>query len=542
MLSLQQIGYHHPNKDLLFDNISLNISTQQKIALIGNNGAGKSTLIRLIAGELKPSGGTIKADGRICYVPQVYGGSYNNCSIAEALGIAPRLQALQAILAGDTREDNYTLLDDDWNIEERCREALDWWGLEHIDLNRKMDTLSGGQKTKVFLAAIRLHDPRIVLMDEPSNHLDVSARDKLYDYIRSTRHTLIVVSHDRFLLNLLPSVAELSSKGLTLYGGNYDFYTEQKAIKERALIEDMQDKEKALRKARDVERETIERQQKMDARGRKKQEQAGLPTISMNTFRNNAEQSTARLKDVHAAKTNMIVQDLQLLRQALPDKDKMKLGFDESALHKGKILVTATDVNYNYGQGPLWQRPLNFQIRSGQRLAIKGCNGSGKTTLINMLTGLLQPTAGNIDRAVFRVICLDQDYALINNRLTILDQARLFNTAHLQEHEIKSRLTHFLFTNTYWDKPCGSLSGGEKMRLMLCCLSLGNDAPDMIVLDEPTNNLDIRNIDILTAAIKDYAGTLLVISHDVHFTVQSGVTHVMDLDQIRNTDWLYELK
>jgi ATPase subunit of ABC transporter with duplicated ATPase domains len=395
VLILQNISYTHSDKEVLFSDINV-ISKPGKIALIGNNGAGKSTLLKIMAGLCAPSAGTVNANSAPYYIPQLFG-QFNNITMAQALNIEQKLKALHSILGGDVTDLNLALLNDDWTIEERCREALHYWGLSDMQLTQRMETLSGGQKTKVFLAGIFIHQPEIILLDEPSNHLDTRGRKLLYDFIQSCSATLIVVSHDRKLLNLLHTVYELSKRGITVYGGNYDFYVQQKAIENNALNEDIRSREKALRKAKEIERETMERQQKLDARGKKKQEKAGLPTISMNTLRNNAEKSTARLKDIHAAKTGDISQELNELRYALPDMDKMKLGFYNSTLHKGKILITATGINYSYEQ-LLWKQALDFQITSGERIALKGLNGSGKTTLIKIALGNLQPSVGTITR------------------------------------------------------------------------------------------------------------------------------------------------
>ncbi|WP_254412561.1 ABC-F family ATP-binding cassette domain-containing protein [Dyadobacter diqingensis] len=528
MLILQNITYIHPDRDLLFENISLNVRKQDKIALIGNNGSGKSTLLKILAGLLQPSDGLVKTEDVPYYVPQIFG-QFNDYTIAKALRIEDKLMALEHILDGHVTEENLALLDDDWTISERCSEALSQWKLDDLDLTQKMETLSGGQKTKVFLAGITIHQPKIVLLDEPSNHLDLQSRNLLYDYIRFTSNTLLVVSHDRTLLNLLNTVCELGKRGITVYGGNYDFYTEQKKIESDALNQDLKSKEKALRKAKEIERESLERQQKLDARGKKKQEKAGLPTISMNTFRNNAEKSTSRMKDVHSGKVDAISHELSQLRKELPDVDKMKFGFDDSTLHKGKILITAESINAGYGQQLLWNKSLNFQILSGERIVIKGFNGSGKTTLIKMMLGSLQPKTGIIHRADMRAIYIDQDYSLIANHLSVYQQAQQFNSGALQEHDVKIRLNRFLFAKNDWDKSCISLSGGEKMRLILCCLTIAHQAPDMIILDEPTNNLDIQNIEILTSAVNEYEGTLLVVSHDTYFLQQINVERVIDL-------------
>lgn len=527
MLFLQGVTYAHPNRDVLFSDINLTVNKHDKIALIGNNGAGKSTLLRILAGRIKPTSGTAGTDSKTYFVPQLFG-QYNNQTVAEALGIHDKLLALKEILGGHLTDINLELLDDDWGIEERSQEAFAYWQLYGIPLSQPMSELSGGQKTKVFLAGIMIHEADTVLLDEPSNHLDAPGRALLYEYIRSTGDTLVVVSHDRALLNLLNTVCELGKRGIAVYGGNYEFYAEQKAIENEALNLDVKAKEKALRKAREVERESMERQQKLDARGKKKQEKAGMPTIVQNAFRNSAERSTARMKGIHAEKVGGIAQELSHLRSELPATDKMKVDFDNSSLHKGKILVTADHVNFAYDDRPVWSENLDFQITSGDRIAIKGANGSGKTTLIRMILGDLEPVTGTgasatIERADFKSIYIDQDYSLINNALTVYEQAQHFNSGALQEHDIKIRLNRFLFTREYWDKPCANLSGGEKMRLMLCSLAVATQAPDMIILDEPTNNLDIQNIGILTAAINEYRGTLLVVSHDAHFLREVGI-------------------
>ncbi|HYE55117.1 MAG TPA: ABC-F family ATP-binding cassette domain-containing protein [Chitinophagaceae bacterium] len=528
MLTLQNVQYHHSNKELLFDNVGLTINDYTKHALVGNNGVGKSTLLRIMAGILQPSAGIVYAGSAPYYVPQHFG-QFNELTIAHALNVHDKLNALHHVLNGQVTETNLAVLNDDWTIEERCREALAYWGIEALDLKGKMETLSSGQKTKVFLAGVFIHQPRIVLLDEPTNHLDAAARELLYDFIRSARHALMVVSHDRQLLNLVDIVYELSSSGIAMYGGNYDFYAAQKLLERNAVSEDVKNKEKALRKAKEVEREITERQQRLDARAKKKREKGGLPPILMNAARSDAENNKARLKGVHAGKVEAMAQELDALRKSLPEADKMRFGFDNSRLHKGKVLIRATDLNFGYDDGLLWKQPLSFEIRSGERIAIKGLNGSGKTSLIKILLGQLQLKQGSIYRAESRTVYVDQEYSLLNNELTVYQQAQQFNTTALQEHEVKIMLTRFLFTKDDWDKPCAALSGGEKMRLMLCCLTITVHAPDIIVLDEPTNNLDIQNIEILTAAVNEYEGTLIVVSHDREFLEEVNVVRVIEL-------------
>ncbi|MBD1424241.1 ribosomal protection-like ABC-F family protein [Sphingobacterium arenae] len=530
MLSLQNISYTHPNKDILFNHINLTVNNQDKVAIIGNNGIGKTTLLKIIAKELLPSSGQLDVESDPYYIPQIFG-QYNHLTIAQALRIADKLHALKEILEGSIREENFNLLNDDWTIEDRCDETLDYWQLKGLDLSQKMGTLSGGQKTKVFLAAIFIHKPQLILLDEPSNHLDTSSRQLLYDFMESTKSTLLLVSHDRKLLNLSGTIGELGQHGIRIYGGNYDFYEEQKQIEHHALNQSIQNNEKALRKAEGRERETLERQQKLDTRGKRKQEKSGVARIMMNTLRNNAENSTSKLKSVHAEKIDGMTQELQDLRTALPDLDKMKFGIDHSQLHKGKILFVATNINFAYNTTRLWRENLSFQIVSGERIALKGQNGSGKTTLIKLISGDLEPQTGAVHRAKNKSVYIDQDYSLLDNKQKVYEQAQQFNNSRWQEHEIKTRLNRFLFARDDWDKPCSVLSGGERMRLMLCCLTIDRKSPDILILDEPTNNLDMQNVEMLTEAINEYRGTVIVVSHDEAFLERINIERTIELSR-----------
>ena len=246
-ISIQQISYIHPDKEVLFSDLNFAISKGQKLGLVGNNGCGKSTLLQIIAGQLSPSSGVIVRPDDLYYIPQHFG-QYDDRTIAQALRIDGKLEALHAILNGDVSEKHFATLNDDWNIEERAQAALSAWGMNDIPLSRLMDGLSGGEKTRIFLAGMELHSPVAILLDEPTNHLDAMGRQRLYDFVRRTPAIVLVISHDRALLNRLPAICELSSNGLTFYGGNYDFFKEQKGIQLNALQEQLEEKQKALRR------------------------------------------------------------------------------------------------------------------------------------------------------------------------------------------------------------------------------------------------------------------------------------------------------
>lgn len=528
MILLQHTSYQHPNKDRLFEQVNLTVQKHSKSAIVGNNGVGKSTLLKIIAGQIPLTSGQISLDAEPYVVPQQFG-QFDHLSVAQALQVDEKLRAFKEILAGNVTEETLHVLNDDWTIEERCESALAHWQLNGLDLDQPVSSLSGGQKTKVFLAGISIHQPELVLMDEPTNHLDWDSRQLLYAFIRNTASTLLIVSHDRKLLRLLDTICEMTPTGIRVYGGNYDFYTEQKEIERQALQNELKHAEKRLKKAKEKERETLERQQKLDSRGKQKQEKSGVARIMMNTMRNNAEKSTAKVKGIHSDKIEGISGDLQQVRSKLPEFDRIRFGLEHSSLHKGKILFKGTNLNVRYGNRLLWKNPLDIQINSGERISIQGPNGSGKTSLLKLLLGEIVPENGEIQHSGHTSVYIDQDYSLIDNSLTVYEQVQVFNTSALLEHEVKIRLDRFLFGKETWNKLCSSLSGGERMRLLLCCLTLSNKAPDILVLDEPTNNLDIQNSAILTAAISQYHGTIIVVSHDETFLEQLQIDRTIRL-------------
>lgn len=526
-ISVQHLSYIHPDKEILFGDISFSIGDRQKVGLVGDNGSGKSTLLQIVGGLLHPSAGEIVNMSSLYYIPQHFG-QYNNRSVAEALGIDVRLKALHLILEGNTSDENFTALADEWDIEERALSALREWGLEHIALSGKLSALSGGEKTRIFLSGIAIHKPDIVLMDEPTNHLDHTSRKKLYDMVSTFKGGLLIVSHDRTLLNLLPEIYELGRDSIEYYAGNYEFYKSEKEQKLHSLMEKLDEKEKELRLAKKMAREALERKQKHEVRGKKNNLKKGIGKMAMDTIQDKAEKSTSRLKDVHTNKMSGISESMTQIRASIPDARSMKVDFNTSSLHTGKILITACDVNFGYSEKLLWHPSLNFQIKSGERVLIRGGNGSGKSTLVQLLTGGLSPVQGVLDVADFSYVHLDQEYSIIDDNLTVLQQAQSFNRG-LYEHEVKTILNRFLFSEGSWGKLCAKLSGGEKMKLALSCLMIGANTPDVFILDEPTNNIDIRNVEILTTTLKDYRGTVLLISHDEYFAEQIGIDYSIDL-------------
>lgn len=521
------VSFRYYNQQTLFECVNLSVAPGEKVSVVGNNGTGKSTLLKLIAGELKVSSGSIRCSSTPYYIPQQIG--ITGISVSRALGVSDKIEALHAICEGSDKYEYYDLLANDWDIETRCRIALDSWGLSKVGLATPVDSLSGGEKTKLFLAGIAVHRPAIILLDEPTNHLDYTGRRNLYEFIGTTKATVVVVSHDITLLNLLENTYELSPGGLKLYGGNYNFYKLQKEIEIQALSQQIGAEETALRLARKKARELNERQEKRSRQGEKNKDQ--VPRIMRKQLKNSGENTGAKLKDKNAEIIDRNRQKLSYLRQKQQVVCELKLDFDNALLPNGKLLISARQVNFQYeGKKFLWAESLDVEIRSGDRIHLKGDNGTGKTTLLKLLLGELLPTVGEIGRADFTFVYLDQEYSKVKTSQTVFELAQQYNNHHLLDHEVKLRLHRALFPKETWDKPCRVLSGGERMRLYLCCLMISNHVPNLIILDEPTNNLDLLSLDILTSTIKNYQGTLLIISHDGKFVEEVGVLRTIELN------------
>ena len=387
-ISIQQISYIHPDKEVLFSDLNFAISKGQKLGLVGNNGCGKSTLLQIIAGQLSPSSGVIVRPDELYYIPQHFG-QYDSLTIAQALRIERKQQALHAILSGDASNENFVVLDDDWNIEERSIATLDLWGLGQFTLSYPMNLLSGGEKTRVFLAGMDIHHPPVILMDEPTNHLDSSGRQRLYDWVEKCRSTLLVVSHDRTLLNLLPEICELEKHQINYYGGNYEFYKEQKTLMQEALQQRIEEKEKALRIALKVARETAERRDKQNVRGEKNHIKKGVPRIVLNALQGKSEKSTSKLNSTHQEKAEKLTDERNQLRSSLSPTATLKTDFNSSSLHTGKILVTAKEVNFGYHPNSI---NSHIQMNNEANLADTGNHPSPDSNDIQDNSDFKQPS------------------------------------------------------------------------------------------------------------------------------------------------------
>ncbi|MGA5563979.1 ABC-F family ATP-binding cassette domain-containing protein [Streptomyces platensis] len=498
-----------------------------RTGLIGLNGAGKSTLLKLIAGELTPTAGSIKVAGEVGYLPQ-HAPLDTALRVDQALGIATARAALHAIEGGDASEEHFTAIGDDWDVEERARATLDQLGLTGIDLDRTIGEVSGGESVLLRLAALLLRRPDVLLLDEPTNNLDVAARERLYTAVSGWSGVLVVVSHDRELLERVDRIADLRDGEVHWYGGNFSAY-------ERALAVEQEAAERMRRVAEaDVQRqkrELADAQVKLARRvryGNKMNAQKREPKIVMNERKREAQVSAGKHRIMHTERLKEARDRLDEATEAVRDDDEIRIDLPHTAVPPGRTVLTLHDLRARYGVH------ADLEVRGPERIALTGHNGSGKTTLLRTVAGEIPPESGTAETHV--------PYRFLPQRLEVLDPALTVaeNVARFApdatNNRIRARLARFLFKGARADQPAGTLSGGERFRASLAALMLAEPAPQLLLLDEPTNNLDLASVRRLVTALESYEGALLVVSHDLTFLRDLGITRWLSTEGGELTD------
>jgi ATPase subunit of ABC transporter with duplicated ATPase domains len=494
-----------------------------RTGLTGLNGSGKSTLLRLIAGDLTPTDGTVRTTGEVGYLPQnlVLDTALR---VDQVLGIAATRAALHAIEAGDPSEEHFTAVGDDWDVEERARATLDQLGLGHVGLDRTIGEVSGGEGVLLRLAALLLARPDVLLLDEPTNNLDLYARRRLYEAVAAWSGVMVVVSHDRELLELVDQIADLRDGEVTWYGGNFSAYEEALAVEQEAA-------ERMVRVAEaDVQRqkrELADAQIKLARRkryGQKMWDSKREPKIVMGARKRAAQESAGKHRIMHTEKLTEAKERLDEAVDAVRDDDEIRIELPYTKVHPGRGVLRLSELRLRYGA----EVKGEFEVRGPERIALVGRNGAGKTTLLRTITGELAPDAGEAVAEV-PLRFLPQRLDVLDDGLSVVENVARF-APDATNNRIRARLARFLFRGARADQLAGTLSGGERFRAALAALLLAEPAPQLLMLDEPTNNLDMASVRKLTAALESYEGALIVVSHDVPFLESIGITRWLRLD------------
>ncbi|MFF5205951.1 ABC-F family ATP-binding cassette domain-containing protein [Streptosporangium sp. NPDC000396] len=495
-----------------------------RTGLIGVNGSGKSTLLKLIAGELAPLSGSVSVAGEVGYLPQNLPLDAGR-TVAGLLGIADQRDALLAIERGEASEENFATVGDGWDVEERARAELDRLGLGHVDLDRTVGTLSGGEAVMVGLAALFLRGPDVLLLDEPTNNLDLDARHRLYAAVESWPGVLVVVSHDRALLELVDNVADLTGGAIRMYGGNLSDYEQMLAAEQETAERMVRVAEADVRRQK---REWEEAQVKLARRvryGNKMYAQKREPKIIMQERKRQAQVAAGKHRNMHADKLAEARDRLAEAEQVVRDDAAIRIELPETAVPAGRTVLTVTGLRT--ASGTVVEELV---VRGPERIALLGPNGSGKTTFLRSLVGELEPVEGSVTVSVPGVRYLPQRLDLLEDSLSVVDNVRRFAPS-ASANAIRARLARFLFRGTRADQPAGTLSGGERFRAVLASLLSAEPPPQLLLLDEPTNNLDLASVRQLAQALEAYRGAFVVVSHDLPFLESAGITRWLSLDR-----------
>ncbi|MEU4528987.1 ribosomal protection-like ABC-F family protein [Micromonospora ureilytica] len=515
------LSFSWPDDTPVFSELSFTVPGG-RTGLVAPNGAGKSTLLRLIAGELRPSDGGVTVDGVLGYLPQTLPLA-GDLSVAQVLGVAERITALHAIEAGDASEEHFATIGDDWDIEERTRSELDRLGLGELSLDRRLHTLSGGQVVSLGLAAQLLRRPDMLLLDEPTNNLDVEARHQLYDVLTDWSGCLLLVSHDRELLDRMDRIAELDQGEIRWYGGNFTAYTEAVQAAREVAESNLRNAEQEVKREKREMQQARERADRRASNASKNLKNAGLARIVAGGLKRSAQESAGKAQETHAGRLGQAKARLDEAGRAVRDEDRITVDLPDTNVPGGRTVFSGQGMRARFDDRDLFGGDgADLVIRGPERIALTGANGVGKSTLLRLVNGDLDPAGGEIRRADGRIAYLSQRLDLLDLDRTVAENFAAY-APNLPDAKRMNLLARFLFRGARVNLPVGVLSGGERLRATLACVLCAEPAPQLLLLDEPTNNLDLVSVGQLESALSAYQGAFVVVSHDERFLAEIGV-------------------
>ena len=521
-ITLSNLHYTTPDAHPLFSGLDIGFAAE-RTGLVGRNGVGKTTLLRLITADIAPQAGSVSVSGALAVLRQNVQPMPDE-TIADLFGIREALALLARAEAGIATTDE--LAEADWTLESRIDAALARVGLAAAP-DTPLAGLSGGQRTRAALAAAILAEPDFLLLDEPTNNLDRDGRDAVLALTRDWRGGMIVVSHDRELLEEMDAIVELTSLGAARYGGGWSAYRARKDAELAQAEQGLADAERrASQVARDIQTAS-ERQARKDKGGRQKAAKGDMPRILIGALKRRAEETAGAGARLAERKRGEADETLAAARAKVEILQPLTVSSAPSGLAANRTVVAVEDLSVGYAPGKPVIEGLSFTLTGPERVAVTGPNGSGKSTLLTLLTGGLLPWSGTV-RVVAEHAMLDQSVSLLDPALSIRDNFRRLHP-ETGENECRAALARFRFRADAALQIVGTLSGGQMLRAGLACTLGAPQPPLLLILDEPTNHLDIESLEAVEAGLRGFDGALLVVSHDAAFLDAIGVERWLTL-------------
>lgn len=508
----------------------------ERVGLVGPNGSGKSTLLAVLSGAREPDAGQVTRRGRVAVLSQLatplptaaFGTLCTGDTVAQRLGKADVLAALARCAAGEGSAEDVQHIGAEWDLAERLESLLHTFDLGHIRLDRLWSSLSGGEATRMRLAALLLDAPDVLVLDEPTNDLDAAHREAVYLLVRTWPRALVVATHDRQLLDHVDRIEAVEQGTLRRYGGNYAHYRAERALQREAVEREFSSARAAREKVQRAQQAAKERQDRRDAAGRRARARGGQAKILLGMQAERSEGTGARLRGIRQRENDEASARVHEAQAQLEDAVPLAFPVISSGLAAGTLVFAMYDATLCVGEpAEALVSALTFELRGPERVAVLGPNGSGKSTLLRVLAGERAPTqAARVHRGVpvEEVVYLDQQVTVLSRHGSLLQAMQHMALKRgggmvPEESELRGALARFGFRRDMAFRAADALSGGERMRAALACVLgvPGVPAPRLLLLDEPSNHLDLDSLEALESVLRQFDGALVVASHDEQF-------------------------